>query len=195
MFFHPLFQPALVRWLGSRHRCTSPTTSERKHKCRDCHADCCENRCDGNSLLTKQGANALSQFGVFMEEPPECLTESVDLGTEGCSVRGEGFEPCLSLKLDVREYTLELSDSISNLSLHFSVVREPSVFGAPVRGVFRPRIFGRRYSSALPGCLPTHFSLPSLPFRAQPALFWVTHTVSIGRSSIVVRVLSSCSAL
>ena len=31
-----------------------------------------------------------------MEEPPECLTDSVDLGTEGCSVRREGFEPCLS---------------------------------------------------------------------------------------------------
>ena len=121
-FFHPFFQTALVRCLGSRHRRTSPTTGERKHKCRDCHADGCENRCDGNSLLTKQGANALSQCGVFMEEPPECLTDSVDLGTEGCSVRGEGFEPCLSLKLDVRGYTLELSDSVSNLSLHFSVV-------------------------------------------------------------------------
>ena len=57
-----------------------------------------------------------------MEEPPECLTDSVDLGPEGCSVRGEGFEPCLSFKVDVREYTLELSDSVSNLSLHFSVI-------------------------------------------------------------------------
>ena len=53
-----------------------------------------------------------------MEESPECLTDSVDLGPEGCSVRGEGFEPCLSFKLDVREYTLESSDSVSNLSLH-----------------------------------------------------------------------------
>ena len=57
-----------------------------------------------------------------MEEPPECLTDSVDLGTEGCPDRREGFEPCLSLKLDVREYTLELSDLVLNLSLHFSVV-------------------------------------------------------------------------
>ena len=57
-----------------------------------------------------------------MEEPPECLTDSVDLRLEGCSVRGEGFEPCLSFKLDVRDNTLELSDSVSNLSLHFSVV-------------------------------------------------------------------------
>ena len=122
MFFHPLFQAALVRLLGSRHRRTSPTTGERKHKCRDCHADGCENRCDGNSLLTKQGANAFNQCGVLMEEPPECLTDSVHLGTEGCSVRGEGFERCLSLKLHVREYTLELSDSVTNLSLHFSVV-------------------------------------------------------------------------
>ena len=27
-----------------------------------------------------------------MEEPPECLTDSVDLGPEGCSVRREGFD-------------------------------------------------------------------------------------------------------
>ena len=63
-----------------------------------------------------------SQCGVFMEEPPECLTASVDLGPEGCSVRGQGFEPCLFFKLDVREYTLELFDSVSNLSLHCSVL-------------------------------------------------------------------------
>ena len=94
----------------------------RKHNGRDRHADGCENRGDGNSLLTKQGAISLSQCGVFIEEPSECLTDSVDRGPDGCSVRGEGFEPCLSFKLDVREYTLELFDSVSNLSLHFSVV-------------------------------------------------------------------------
>ena len=93
------------------------------------------------------------------------------LGPEGCSARGEGFEPCLSFKLDVREYTLELSDSVSNLSA-FRCRLFPSVFDAPGRGVFRPRSFGRRYSPALPGCLPTNLSLPSLHFRAKPALFW-----------------------
>ena len=117
-FFHLLFQTALVRWLGSRRRLTPPAAAagERKHKGRDRHADCYENRCYGKSLFTKQGANALSRCGVFMEEPPECLTDYVDLGTEGCSVRGEGFEPCLSFKLGVREHTLQLSDSVSNLS-------------------------------------------------------------------------------
>ena len=149
---------------------THSFAGQRKHKGRDRHADCCENRCDSNSLLTKQGTNALSQCDVFMEEPLECLTDSVDLRPEGCSVRGEGFEPCLSFKLDVRDYTLELSDSVSNLSA-FQCRLFPSVFHAPARVVFRPRIFGRRYSSALPGCLPTHLSLPSFPFRAQPALF------------------------
>ena len=122
MFFHPLFQTALVRWLGSRRRRTSPTAAERKRKGRDSHADGCENRCDGNSLLTKKDANAFSQCGVFMEDPAECLTVSVDLGPESCSVRREGFEPCMSFKLDVRECTLELSNTVSNLSLHFSVV-------------------------------------------------------------------------
>ena len=95
---------------------------ERKHKGPDRHADGCENRCDGNSLHTKQGAKALSQYGVFMKEPSECLTDSAEPGPECCSVRGEGFEPCLSFKLDVRKYTLELCYSVSNLSLHFSVV-------------------------------------------------------------------------
>ena len=99
-----------------------PTAGERKHKGQDRHADCCENLCYGKSLFMTQGANALSQCGVFMEEPPECLTDSVDPRPECCLVRGEGFQPCLSFKLDVREYTLELSDSVSNLSLHFSVV-------------------------------------------------------------------------
>ena len=82
MSFNPLLQTALVRWLGSRR--TSPAAGERKHKGRDRHADGCENRCDGNSSLTKQGANALSEGGVFMEEPPKCLTDPVDLGPEGC---------------------------------------------------------------------------------------------------------------
>ena len=118
--FNTLFLTALVRWLGIRRRRTYSAAGERKHKGRDRHADCCENRCDGYSLLTLQGANALSQCGV--EEPPECLTDSVDMGPKGCSVRGEGFEPCLSFKLDVRGYTLEPFDSVSNLSLHFSVV-------------------------------------------------------------------------
>ena len=77
-----------------------------------------------------------------MEKPPECLTDSVDLGPEKRSVCGEGFEPCLSFKLDVREYTLELSDLVSNLSA-FQCRLFLSVFDAPGRGVFRPQIFGR----------------------------------------------------
>ena len=35
----------------------------------------------------------------------ECLTDSVDMGPEGCSVRGEGFESCLFFKLDVRVHS------------------------------------------------------------------------------------------
>ena len=91
------------------------------------HAECCEYRCHSDSLLTKQGANALSRYCVFMEEPPECLTHSVDLRPEGCCVRGAFVQPCLSFRLDVRDYTLEISDSVLNLSLHFSVVCSVSV--------------------------------------------------------------------
>ena len=127
-------------------------------------------------LAQKQGANALSQRGVFMEELPECLTDSVDLGTEGCSVNGEGFEPCLSLKLHVREYILELSDSVSNLSLHFSVVcfRKFSVLPGEALPTsdFRSSIlvsFARLFAnSSLTPVIA--FSSP-----ASSLLAWVTH--------------------
>ena len=58
-----------------------------------------------------------------MEEPPDGLTNSVDLGPEGFFVRGEGFEPRLSLELDVEELALQLFHSVSNLLLNFDVVR------------------------------------------------------------------------
>ena len=121
-FFSPTLSNRSCQVAWEPARAHFPTAGERKHKGRYRHADCCENRCDSNSLLTIQGTNSLSQCDVFMEEPPECLMDSVDLRPEGCSVRREGFEPCLSFKPDVRDYTLELSDSVSNLSLHFSVV-------------------------------------------------------------------------
>ncbi|MEW8462315.1 MAG: hypothetical protein AB2653_18580 [Candidatus Thiodiazotropha endolucinida] len=60
MFFDPLFHASLVGWLWSRRRRTSPTTSERKHEGRDRHANRRENRYNGNALLAKEGANALS---------------------------------------------------------------------------------------------------------------------------------------
>ena len=118
MFFHPLFQTALVRLLGSRHRRTS--TGERKHKCRDCHADCWKNRCDGYSLLTKQSANALSQCGVFMEEPPECLTDSVDLGP-GVALFVERASSLACLSISMSESTLSSFLIRSRISLFISV--------------------------------------------------------------------------
>ena len=75
------------------------------------------------SLAHERGANELSQCCVLMKEPSECNTDSAYLGSEGCSVRRECFEPCLSFKLDVREYTLELSDSRPDLFLYFGVIR------------------------------------------------------------------------
>ena len=180
-FFHPLFQTALVRWLGSRRRRTSPTAGERKHKGRDRLADCCENRCDCKSLLTKQGANALSQCGVYMEEPSECLTDSVNLGPEGFSVHGEGFEPCLSFKPYVREYTLELSDSVSNLSLHFSVVCFRQFLMLPGEMSFNLglSVVDTRQLCQVVRQLISH-SVIAFFSPASSLLAWVTHTMSIG---------------
>ena len=129
----------------------------------------------------KQGANTLSQCGVFMEEPPEGLTDSVDPGPEGWSVREEGFEPCLSFKLDVREYTLELSDSASNFSLHFSVVcfRRFSMLPDEVS-------FDLRFSLSILVSFASFFAnsslTPVIAFSspASSLLTWVTHAVSIG---------------
>ena len=169
MFFHPLFQTALVRLLGSRHRRT------------DCHADCCENRCDGNSLLRKQGPNALSQCGVFMEEPPECLTDSVDLGPECCSIRKKGSSlACLSSSMSDSTLStflirsrISLFISVSSVSVSFrcSWARclSPSDFRSSVLVSFA-RLFAN--SSLTP--------VIAFPSPASTLLAWVTHTVSIG---------------
>ena len=109
-----------------------------------------------------------------MEEPPECLTDSVDL-------EPEGFEHCLSFKLDVREYSLELSDSVLNISLHFSVVcfRQFSMLPGEVSfdlGIWSSILisFARLFanSSVTPVIA---FSIP-----ASSLLALVTHAVSIG---------------
>ena len=58
-----------------------------------------------------------------MEEPPDGLTNPTDLRPERCLVRGDGFEPRLSLELNVGELALQLFHLVSNLFLNFGVVR------------------------------------------------------------------------
>ena len=116
-----------------------------------------------------------------MEEPPEFLMDSVDLGPEGCSVRGEGFELRLSFNFDVREYTLELSDSVPNLSLHFSVVcfRQLSMlpgemsFGFAFQSFILVR-FAKLFANSSLTSIIAYSSL------ASSLLTWVTHAVSMG---------------
>ena len=131
-----------------------------------------------------------------MEEPPECLTDSVDLGPEGSSVRGEGFEPCPSFKLVVREYTLELSDSVSNLSLHFSVVwfRQFSVLPGEVSFYLGFSVIDTRQLCQVV-CQLISYSRHCLFEPGQLSSGLGDPHVSIGWLSIVVRVLSTCSAL
>ena len=81
-------------------------------------------------------ANGLSQRSVFMEEPPDGLRNSVDLGPESCFVRGEGFEPRLPFKLDVGELALQQSHSVSNILLNFDVVRFGQFFAFPGQVLF-----------------------------------------------------------
>ena len=87
------------------------------------HGDCCKDAHDRYPLLIEECASALSQRLVYMEEPPDCLTNSVDQGPESFSVPGEGFEPRLPFKLNVGELALQLFHSVSNILLNFCVVR------------------------------------------------------------------------
>ena len=66
--------------------------------------------------------NSLSQRLVFMEEPPDGLTNSVDLPPESCSILREGFEPRLPFKIDVGELAFKLLHSVSNILLNFGVI-------------------------------------------------------------------------
>ena len=85
-----------------------------------------------------------------MEEPPDGLTNSVDLGSESCFVRGEGFER-LPFKLDVGELAFKLLHSVSNIFLNFGVVsfrQFLTLLGqVPLDG-----FSGRRHLTASPGC-------------------------------------------
>ena len=58
-----------------------------------------------------------------MGEPPDGLTNSVDLRPESCSIHREGFEPRPPFKLDVGDLALKLLHSVSNILLNFGVVR------------------------------------------------------------------------
>ena len=109
MLFYPLLDPALVRWLESRRwGARRSFASESKNKSAYRHANCCMDARDCYPLLVEESLNSLSQHLVFKEELPDSLTNSVDLGPESCSVRGEGFEPRLPFKLDVGEFTFKL---------------------------------------------------------------------------------------
>ena len=63
-----------------------PPASRRKHKVRDCHPNCREYGRSSDPLFPKEGANALSECCILMEDSSECLADSVNLGPESCSV-------------------------------------------------------------------------------------------------------------
>ena len=68
-----------------------------------------------------------------MEEPPDGLTNSVDLRPESCSIRREG-EPRLPFKLDAGELAFKLLQSVSNSFGQFSAFPGQVLFdfGFPV---------------------------------------------------------------
>ena len=105
--FYPHFDPALVGWLWSR-RCGAPrsSASDSKDESAYRHADCCKDARDRYPLFAEESSNSLSQRLIFMEEPPDGLTNSVDLRPESCCICGEGFEPRLPFKLIVGELAL-----------------------------------------------------------------------------------------
>ena len=187
-FFHPLFQTALVRLLGSRHRRTS--TGERKHKCRDCHADCCENPCVRNRVrMCSAGVVSSWRSRLNVSRILLIWDRRVALFVERASSLA-----CLSSSMSESTISsflirsrISLFISVSSVSVSFRCSRARCLSTSDFRSsilVSFARLFAN--SSLTPVIA---FSSP-----ASSLLAWVTHTVSIGWSSIVVRVLSTCSA-
>ena len=112
-FFHPLFQTALVRWLGSRR--ISPATSER--------AMPMAVRIDAMVIPSSRNRVRMRSASV-VSSLRSCLHVSRILllwdRTEGCSVREEGFEPCLPFN-SMSESTLSSFLIRSQISLCISV--------------------------------------------------------------------------
>ena len=182
-------------WLGSRRRHITPAAGERKHKGRYRHADGGENRCDGNALLTKQGANALSQCGVFMEEPPELNVSRILLVWDRrvtLFVERASSLACLSISMSESTLSSFLIRSrisfcilVSTVSVSFRCSRARCLSTSDFRSSILVSFARLFVNSSL---------TPVIDFLnpAASLLAWVTQTVSIGRSPIVV---STCSAL
>ena len=135
-------------------------------------ADCCKDACDRYPLFAEQSSNSLSQRLVFMEEPPDGLTNSVDLRPESCSIRREGFEPRLPFKLDVGRLAFKLLHSVLNILLNFGVVRfgQFSAFPGQVLFDFGFPVVDCRLASR--GCQRARPSISSWPPKLRLVLFW-----------------------
>ena len=83
----------------------------------------------------KMDTNAPTQRCVFMKEPPEYFADSAYLGPDSCFVRGEGFESCLSIKID-SDTTLSSFLNRSQISSGISVSSVSVSFYAPGRDLF-----------------------------------------------------------
>ena len=119
--FYPLFQTALVRWLGSRRRRTSPSPMSASTRVEIAMPmavrivamviPCSRNR------VRMRSASVVSSWRSRLNVSRILLIwdRRVALFVERASSLA-----CVSSSMS--ESTLELSDSVSNLSLHFSVV-------------------------------------------------------------------------
>ena len=127
-----------------------------------------------------------------MEEPPDGLTNSINLGPESCFVRGDGFEPRLSFKFEVRELALKLFSCDLEYLVEFRCRPFPSVFGAPWPSASRPDFRSSTYNSF--ARLLASSSLILVMASLTPArslVAWVTHATSICGSSMDFNALST----
>ena len=131
-----------------------------------------------------------------MEEPPDGLTNSVNLGPESCFVRGEGFEPCLPFKFEVGELALKLFHSISNILLNFGVVRFGQFLTSRAK-CFSTSDFRSSTSDSfarLLASLSLILVMASLtPVRSLVA--WDIHVVSIGGSPMDFNAVSTSAVV
>ena len=75
-----VFQGKIASPAGTVHKRPQPSQNNTRVSVADSDGTSAEKRQSATAHEEEKTANALSQCGVFMEEPPECLTDSVDLG-------------------------------------------------------------------------------------------------------------------
>ena len=79
--------PAKLARARNSFKLPFPHRQSAQHKSRDCHPNIRGDGLNSDQLFPKEGANALSECCILMEDSSQCLADSVNLGLL-CLLRG-----------------------------------------------------------------------------------------------------------